>query len=93
MPNTNEFNATALTVERHKTHGDFADNARLSQAIKTLLRTRDAVTSYTDVQREALEMIALKLSRIASGNPHEPDHWRDIAGYATLVVQELESKN
>jgi hypothetical protein len=27
----------------------------------------------------------MKMSRILCGNPNEPDHWRDIAGYATLI--------
>lgn len=36
-------------------------------------------------QCEALDMIQHKIGRILSGNPNEPDHWHDIAGYATLV--------
>jgi hypothetical protein len=41
-------------------------------------------------QREALEMIAHKIARILSGDPNHKDHWEDIAGYAELVVRELE---
>jgi hypothetical protein len=36
------------------------------------------------VHREALDMIALKLSRILSGQANFKDHWDDIAGYAKL---------
>ena len=35
-------------------------------------------------------MILHKVARIMAGNPKEADHWRDIAGYATLAVKELE---
>jgi len=39
-----------------------------------------------DMQRETLEMIATKIGRILSGNPHEVDHWKDGAGYFQLIV-------
>jgi hypothetical protein len=39
---------------------------------------------------EALEMIAMKIARILSGNPNFADHWEDIEGYARLVSNELE---
>lgn len=42
-------------------------------------------------QREAMEMIVHKIGRIIHGNPHEADHWRDIAGYALLAVREIET--
>jgi hypothetical protein len=72
--------------EREKTHGDFEDVARVSQEIKDCFVRPDTSTS----QDEALDMIANKIARICCGNPNEVDHWRDIAGYATLVVRELE---
>jgi hypothetical protein len=45
----------------------------------------------TDVQQEAFDFIASKLARILSGQAKFADHWRDIAGYAMLVVRELEN--
>ena len=36
--------------------------------------------------REALEMTAHKTARILTGEPSEPDHWLDKAGYYTLVA-------
>ena len=39
------------------------------------------------VQREAVDMICLKLSRIISGQSHFRDHWDDIAGYARLATE------
>ncbi len=36
-----------------------------------------------------MDHIAGKLSRILSGQPGFDDHWRDIAGYATLAVETM----
>jgi hypothetical protein len=41
------------------------------------------------MQRESLDMIAHKIARILNGNPNVHDHWHDIAGYATLVANDL----
>jgi hypothetical protein len=72
--------------ERGKTHGDFSLQASFAQALKNLLRSYDSEwEKLSRPQREALETICMKVSRIMHGNPNEPDHWRDIAGYATLV--------
>jgi hypothetical protein len=43
-----------------------------------------------DAQIEALDMIALKLSRILSGQANFKDHWDDIAGYAKLGAEACE---
>ncbi|MFS4438607.1 DUF6378 domain-containing protein [Paracoccaceae bacterium GXU_MW_L88] len=76
--------------ERKVTHGSFVDNSEVSQAIKRIIHTSTNGDTFTSVQNEALEMIAHKISRICAGNPNEIDHWRDIAGYASLVADELE---
>ena len=34
-------------------------------------------------------MITNKMARIVNGDPNYIDNWHDIAGYATLVEQEL----
>jgi len=41
------------------------------------------------VQREALEMICTKISRIIVGDCSHVDHWNDLAGYALRVVDSL----
>jgi hypothetical protein len=80
--------------EREKTHGDWKHQSVCSQGLKKLLRECgfNFNTSMSSSQRESLEMICVKLSRIVNGNPNEIDHWKDIAGYAQLVVRELEKK-
>jgi hypothetical protein len=72
--------------ERQKTYGDFRDVAASAVLIRDLLVSRP----YRAIQEEALTMIANKLARIIQGDPDYPDSWRDIAGYAMLVVAELE---
>jgi hypothetical protein len=79
-----------LEVREH-THGDFSKTATIAQGIKSLVTgTARGREPLTCVQAEALEMIATKLARIASGNANEPDHWHDIAGYAQLAARELD---
>lgn len=84
--------------EREKTHGDFSCVANLAQRLKVLIaaerRTQLSHLSgppgLSDVGQEALDMICTKIARICCGNPNEVDHWRDIAGYATLVAESLQ---
>ena len=78
-----------ILKEREKTHGYFGDVAERAQQIKDLYRASDNWQEMSYAQQEALDAIASKLARILSGNVDEVDHWHDIAGYATLVVEEL----
>ena len=75
----------ALLTERHKTHGSFEENARYSQEIKRLFHAAPCWNGLHDVHKECLHMIALKLSRILSGQADYPDHFADIGGYARLA--------
>lgn len=43
-------------------------------------------------QAQALDTIADKIARILNGDPNYDDNWRDIAGYATLVLKRLEAE-
>lgn len=80
---------TDILDERQKTHGDFYLTAMIAQELKVVLRRGKNWKTLDDTEREALEMIATKIGRILSGNPHEVDHWRDIAGYAALIERWL----
>ena len=81
----------SILTDREKTHGSFSTHARVTQDIKRVIDS-ERTNILTDVQREALEMIAHKIGRVVAGNPNEKDHWVDIAGYATLVVRDLEKE-
>ena len=76
---------------RASTHGTFADNATLTFDLNTIINASPnaCAGNLTKSQRIAIFMILHKIARICSGNPNEPDHWNDIAGYATLIVREL----
>lgn len=80
--------------ERETTHGSFTQTARIAQVIKHQIRVGAAQSGVhiTAEMSESLDLIATKIARIVSGNPTEVDHWRDIAGYATLVAEKLEGK-
>jgi len=77
----------ATLAERQNQYGDFKDVAHLSQGLQSLL----SVGNFSDTQQEAMQMICSKLARLACGDADHVDSWHDIAGYATLVVKDLES--
>lgn len=74
-----------LLQERGKTHGDFTQNAIYGQELRSLFRSSPQWSAMPPEHREALDVMAVKLSRILSGQSQFRDHWRDIAGYATLA--------
>jgi hypothetical protein len=78
-----KLSTEALLNERGKTHGSFVRNAEVSQRLKDIFQYYGGDLHV--VQKEALDMIALKISRILSGQGAYADHWDDIAGYATLA--------
>lgn len=71
------------------THGNFADNAVVSQCFKNIARKaldQSHWTGLSYVDRESIDNIALKLSRIISGHSRR-EHWEDIIGYAQLALE------
>lgn len=78
---------TEVLNERQTTHGDFTENAFISQSLKHVINQHN--DHLLDHQREALDMIAHKISRILAGNANFKDHWVDIAGYAQLVADRV----
>jgi len=79
-----------LLKERGGTHGHWALQSRISENLWQIMLSTDK--AYSPSQAQALHMICTKLGRIAAGNEDEIDHWKDIAGYATLVANDLEPK-
>lgn len=84
-----------ILAERQKVHGSFIINATYSQQLKERMRRVDlgGWERLSHDQRESLELIATKISRILSGDRDHEDHWRDIAGYATLIADKLKPRN
>ena len=75
--------------ERQSTHGDFADHARVTQMLKTVIQNQPGWKNLNAMQRESLDMIAHKIGRIMAGNPNHADHWHDIQGYAKLIEDRI----
>lgn len=78
-----------LITERGSRYGKFKDGAEIMQGLKDVMREVDGWRNLTPSQREALDMIQHKIGRILNGDPNYDDSWKDIAGYATLIVNEL----
>lgn len=78
-----------LITERGSRYGKFKNGAEIMQELKDVMREVDGWHNLTPSQREALDMIQHKIGRILNGDPTYDDSWKDIAGYATLIVNEL----
>ncbi len=76
-----------LLETREQTHGSFEDNAIISQALKSFMRAGPGWNRLTDIEKESMDMIALKFSRILSGKSLSKQHWEDVVGYAKLVEE------
>lgn len=83
------LHANPLLAERGARYGAFVDNAIISQAIKAQMRRAPKWSALDPDMKEALEMVAHKISRILAGDPYYDDSWVDIAGYATRVADRL----
>lgn len=74
-----------ILKERGKVHGNWEAQALHSQRMKDRARLSGGWHKLSDQQKEALDSIFVKISRILVGDPNHKDHWIDIAGYATLA--------
>ena len=86
-----------LLKERSSVHGKASNQFSIAQHIKKLFKAQlniDKFHGYEDYEmaHETLDMIAVKLSRILVGDPNHKDHWDDIAGYAKIYSNYIESK-
>ena len=79
----------ALITERGNRYGKFSEGAVIMQYLKSFMHQTEGWSRLTTSQRESLDMIQHKIGRILNGNPTYDDNWKDIAGYATLIVEEL----
>lgn len=86
-----ETDIKAILAERGSRYGTFADQARISQALKRVMHESPNWHRLTDGQKEGLEMVQHKVARMLSGDPSYLDNIVDIVGYATLVQQSMEA--
>jgi hypothetical protein len=76
---------------RDHQHGGMEAVGQLAQQMKATMRKSLNWGCLTPGEREALDMVAHKIARILSGaDPHDPEHWEDVAGYAQAVMRSRE---
>lgn len=66
-------------------YGPFIDNAVIAQETKHVWHKSPNWEKLNAAQQEALDLIAMKVSRILSGDPNYVDNWDDIEGYSRLA--------
>lgn len=72
--------------QRGKTHGHYPDQAQTACALRSVMQASNNWPDMTPAAKDALLMIAVKISRICNGSYDTIDHWQDIVGYATLAA-------
>lgn len=81
--------ARGTLKQRRKTYGPFAEESVTTEAFQDVMTRAPNWGSLPPHQKVALRIIALKVARVLHGDPDYYDSWRDIAGYATLVEDNL----
>lgn len=74
-------------AEREVQHGPFLNHCGIEDSLRTLLEQHG--DNLNVVQRIGLGMIFHKIARILNKGHRHSDTWHDIAGYATLVEQDI----
>lgn len=77
-------------AERGTKYGNYLQQCRITAKLQTVMTDVPSYYKMEVDQQDALEMIAVKISRILNGDPNYADNWHDIAGYATLVADRLD---
>ena len=85
-------NINTTLAERGSRYGEFAMHALITQNLKEVMKDSPNWDILSSSQRESLEMVAHKIGRILNGDPNYDDSWVDIAGYTTLVANQLQGK-
>lgn len=90
---TEATNVDTVLTERGGRYGPFTGHAQVTQDLKEIIYTALQVRrkELAPDQYEALDMICHKIGRIVNGDPNYADSWVDIAGYAKLVSDRLET--
>ena len=89
---------TDTLKQRGSRYGEFNSHSKISQALKAafadgVLLSGKSDSAVPDYIWESVSMICHKLARVANGDPMYDDNFIDIAGYAQLVVDELNKEN
>lgn len=72
--------------------GGYRETATTAQEIKHIFRASPNWRRMAAAQKESLDMIANKLSRLLNGNPNHVDSWHDLSGYASLAEKDTQAR-
>lgn len=72
--------------DRDARYGGFDEFSETCQKIKSIIYNSPGYEKMNPLQKESMDMVAHKLTRIIMGDPNYLDSWQDLAGYAQLVV-------
>jgi hypothetical protein len=87
VPRSNIQDTLEERAGRYEVHGDYEAGSAIAVQLKDVLRAAPAYAALRPAHKQALDMIADKISRILNGDPLYADNWHDIAGYATRGEQ------
>lgn len=79
----------SILAERGSRYGRFDAHALVTQRLKQALTSGTNWDFLEPDAKEALEMIVHKIGRVLNGDPDYDDSWKDIAGYAQLIVDRI----
>ena len=82
-----------VLTERGKTHGNFRENALRYYRLKKAFYDGQGSGRLPPEFHMSVDLILLKLSRIAVGDPTHIDHYFDIEGYAKGVRAMIEEQD
>ena len=80
---------TDTLKERGAKYGPFITHAQYSEDINLVFERSPNWGTMKADSKEALRIISNKIGRILNGDPEYDDNWRDISGYATLVLNRI----
>ena len=87
------MNISDTLEKRGKKYGIYTEVSSTAQRLKEVVRSAGSWKNMEDNMKESIDMICNKLARIVNGNPYYRDSWHDIAGYATLIEDDLKEDN
>lgn len=85
----NPLDVESVLNERGSRYGDFSDVSDTTMQLMSIVESARNYEHLEPYQKTALFMIFNKIARAVNGDPKYLDNYTDIAGYATLVIQEL----
>lgn len=80
---------SAVLSQRGSRYGRFIDVAAAYTQIREAMYA-NGIDRYSPSQVLAIDALAMKMARIATGDPNYLDNWVDIQGYAKLEQDILE---